>query len=444
MPLHRHPLAVPIFLTLASGSLILRLFLFIRRYSVNLLYYDAWDYYNPIFQNQGIWQLFSWQENIKRGGLGFIVTATLAKLTGWNTRADAFAVGAIICLAMLLALMLKYRLYGGFTFFDVIIPLLFLTLLQYEIFVVVPTLHVAAFPLLLIVAYCLGLGVQRPWLRYVLLLTLNFLLVYTGHGMFMGPITLVLLAVDTWQTRHNHRPVSLPAAAFVLASATILSFFISYRVDRATRQLGFAVSNLPRYPLYVGLMWAGFWGRYTSAWGQLISSIVGTVLLVAAIAILVYHAQRLARQGIYSNQTSLVIAVLIAFSLLICFSTAIGRMQFGMYSSQASRYVTELIPGYLGMYFHLITHPARRVRQLAPPVFLAACIVFLLPTGVVQISALRNYENQTHWKQCYLRIEKVEKCNQLHDWNIYPIGSIADKLKYLKNHRLNLYLDAGK
>src|SRR5205823_3741646 len=92
-----------------------RFFALINSYAVNLLYYDQWGFYGPLFRKQGIWALFSYQHGPHRQGLGAIVIKIVAGLTQWNSRADAFTVGAIIACAMLTAFYLKRRLFGGLT-----------------------------------------------------------------------------------------------------------------------------------------------------------------------------------------------------------------------------------------------------------------------------------------------------------------------------------------
>jgi len=43
-----------------------RLFLVIRKYSVNLPYWDQWDIYRPLFAKLPLWRLFLWQHGPHR------------------------------------------------------------------------------------------------------------------------------------------------------------------------------------------------------------------------------------------------------------------------------------------------------------------------------------------------------------------------------------------
>lgn len=47
------------------------------------------------------------------------------------------------------------------------------------------------------------------------------------------------------------------------------------------------------------------------------------------------------------------------------------------------------------------------------------------------------------WKNCYLRLEDVGRCDEITNFTIYPPPETAthlqEKLPYLKQHQLNLY-----
>src|SRR5262250_475132 len=38
-----------------------RLVLAVDRYSVNILFWDQWDFYTPLFDHAYLWQIFTWQ-----------------------------------------------------------------------------------------------------------------------------------------------------------------------------------------------------------------------------------------------------------------------------------------------------------------------------------------------------------------------------------------------
>jgi hypothetical protein len=428
-----------------SGVLIWRLFSFISRYAVNILFWDQWDFYAPLFHYQNLWQIFSWQHGPHRQGIGLIVMGWLANITHWNSKADAFAAGVLVCCALVCALVLKWRLLGPLTFVDMTIPFIFLSLFQYEVFVVVPNLSHPVFPLLLIILYCLGLLIENPGIRYAVILGLNFLLIYTGFGVFMGLLTLLLLAVDICQSRRQERRALLPILALTIAFASSLSFLISYRFDPAIPNFSFSVSYLPLYPQFISLMLATFWGWHPSILGQSIATLAGAVVLVVLVVTLLFHGRILVRQGVYSHRLSLVITVMIGFSLLFCLNTAMGRVPLGLAAAESSRYVTLMIPAYLALYFHLLTIRVVGLRWLLLSGYLAMSIAGSLPLGIVDSQALKYYENRVNWKACYLQLEDAAQCDKLTHFQIYPNNdALQSRLAFLKEHHLNLFLDTAK
>ena len=209
----------------------IRWFYLINQYSVNLLYWDQWDFYQPLFGGDNIWEVFRWQHGPHRQGIGFVVTRFLADFSGWNTRVDAFAIGMTIFVAMGLALALEARLFGALNWNDILIlPVLFLTPLQFEIFANTPNLSHGAMPLLLIILYCLTLTLPGVLLRSSSIVLLNFGLVYTGFGLFVGLITPIYFLSEAIfaHQKKNGLGLTIFLAGFLISVLTLGSFFIDY------------------------------------------------------------------------------------------------------------------------------------------------------------------------------------------------------------------------
>lgn len=67
---------------------LLRWFFLINKYSINMLFWDQWDFLGALFENKGPCELFSWQHGPHRQGIGFFLTKIVADLSGWNTRVE--------------------------------------------------------------------------------------------------------------------------------------------------------------------------------------------------------------------------------------------------------------------------------------------------------------------------------------------------------------------
>lgn len=191
--------------------IILRWFFLIDKYSVNIIFFDQWDFMGGLFEDKGAWELFSWQHGPHRQGVGFFLTKLTADLSGWNTRVECFMIGLVICLAAIVALFLKRRLTGNVTAFNIAIPLLYLSPLQFELFANTPNVSHGAMPLLLITLFCLCWTITNIMLRYFLCAIINLMTIYTGFGVFIGcivPFLFLSEIVFAFRRKDKKRKIS--------------------------------------------------------------------------------------------------------------------------------------------------------------------------------------------------------------------------------------------
>lgn len=419
-----------------------RFFALINSYAVNLLFSDQWDIYNALFREQGFWALFSYQHGPHRQGLGALVIRIVAGLTEWNSRADAFTVGVIIVCAMLVAFYLKRRLFGSLTLADAIIPLIFLTTTQYESLVITPNPAHGALPVLLVLLSVLAWGMRNAPARYTAVVVLNFLLIFTGFGVFMGLITPLLLALDIFQQirtgRSNAWVPPLVALAFALMSIYVFSIGYIFQPQIACYQ--FPHPRPWEYPWFIGLMFARFLGlSYRPA--MVPASILGGALLILLVGVLIYHMLMLVRMGMRGRGISAAITIMIGYSLLFCANAAVGRICAGVDSGQSSRYMTLLPPAFFGLYLHLLTLRRMPVRYGALVLF--AALLLPLPWHASDTDVARGFTaGKQRWKACYLKIEDIERCDHDTKFSLYPAPpELKARLAYLKQHHLNLFAD---
>ena len=76
-----------------------RLLRFIGEKSVNVLFWDQWDFYDPLFEHKGLCELFRWQHGPHRMGIGLVLTKVVAELSRWDTVVDSFGIGVAIVLS---------------------------------------------------------------------------------------------------------------------------------------------------------------------------------------------------------------------------------------------------------------------------------------------------------------------------------------------------------
>jgi hypothetical protein len=418
-----------------------KFFRFIYDYAVNIFYWDQWDFLTPFFQGRtALTSLFLAQHGPPRLGLGLISLKLLYPATHWSTRAESFLIGGCIFAAMLLALLLKRRLFGAFSYSDVAIPLLFLTLMQYETFIGPSNPAYSAVPLLFILLYCLAFLLTNRLLRYGLVLLLNLLLIYTGFGLFIGAVTIGVFGLECyWNLRRAGRaPLAQSIGGLLIACGSLASFFVHYRFAPAVECFEFPYHNLMAYPWFLAVLFSAFLGPRQPVF---LVTAIGTVVLLAAAVALVIQFYRLLRSE--HDRASLAGFVLLSYSLLFSINTAIGRVCLGLPdAAQSPRYSTLLIPAYLGIYFCLLSIARSQIRNIA----LALFLILIIPGGVV----IPNYaghklaDGKRAWATCFLRAHDVAYCDQTTGFPLYPSPErtgLRRKLEFLEERRLSFFYE---
>jgi hypothetical protein len=433
-------------IAVAIAALGTRFFLVIEKYAVNVFFYDQWEYMTPFFRHRpSISELFFLEPagGPIREGLGLLPDKFLYPLTHWNVRGDAFIVGGSIFAAMLLALLLKRKLYGPLSYSDIAIPVIFLTLQQYEAMVGTPNPAYSGFPLLMMMLYCLALLIRNRLMGYSLIFVLNVLLNYTGWGFFMGVVTIgVFLLQCYWSWRHlSSAPFVYALAGLLVAAASFASFFIHYTFFSGVDCLAIPYRQFLHYPQFVTLMFSAFVvPRPLHISARMVA--LGTAILLVVITILVWHIRHLLKGP--RHNAHLVGAVLLSYSLLFCVNAAIGRVCAAMGLAYSSRYVTLLIPAFLAIYFYLLSKSWHGKRNLV----LTLWVLLLLPASVRKPwKDVRWYSSgKRDWANCYVRTENIHFCDRSAKFTADPYPGqpgFQEKLDYLKQHQLNLFYEPG-
>lgn len=436
-----------IFITIVVAILTYRNFALIHYHAVNILYWDQWGFFDPLFIGKRWWELFRWQHGPWRQGVG-ILSYLLAEQTRWDSRAESFFIGFLVWVAMLAALWLKRRLFGKFEIYDVAIPLIVLTTTQFQTYVGAVSSAPTTFPMLLIVLYCLAWTVKRRLLRNVLVLVLNFLLVNTGYGLFIGGITFALFAIESWNHRQQRFDCLGSVLALIVSAITALQFFSDYNLEHFNGSVEHRTSLIWDYPLFAGLMLGRYVRPYPNriAWFTYPAMIFGIGLLLLATVALFVHLRRILNQKLPDHLINLVTVILLGYGLLFVGNAAWGRAGMGLNGSQSSRFMTLIIPLALGLYFHLLTLQMERIRQIALAAFLVLLLPGHLPLRLGETHPASSFSrNKQAWKDCFLRIEDRNQCDQLTGFSVIDLMDstvLQRRIEYMKRNRLNLYKDA--
>ncbi len=436
---------VTIFVSSVAAVLAVRLFALVDRYAVNVLFQDQWDFYEALFYNHSLWDIFCWQHGPVRLGIGFVCSALLAGLSQWNVRVEVFFIVVLLCLSTVTALILKVRLLGPPRWNDVAIPLMFLTPLQWDVLLVTSIPSHGVFPQLLLMIYCLAWTIPSVTLRHLVVALLTFQLMFTGFGLFVGLITPPLLILDIIRSfrAKDHFDLLVGFGCLGICCVAVAIFFRGYVFVSAVDCFQFPDSQPWLYPVFVARMSTiVFPVSAVSPWCR---TLMGGAFLLIAATVCVYHAKRLITQPDSARNLSLVIVVLVTFSVLFAINSAIGRLCLGLEASEAPRYIPCLVPGVLGVYLHLLTSPSTVTKRGLRYLLLAALLWAALPLSARDLGKINNYSSgKKAWKDVFLQTESIETADRASGFKIYPDPlrtHLQEKLEYLKRHKLNLYLD---
>ncbi|HEX7961517.1 MAG TPA: hypothetical protein VF493_16465 [Terriglobales bacterium] len=425
-----------------------KFFIFINRYSVNLFFWDHWDFENgPLFEHHSLWQIFRWQHGPPRLGVGALMSALVDPFFHWSSRAQAFEAGILVLLASFCGLWLKRRLWGRIEYVDAAIPFLFLVRNQAEAFIAGANIAHGPMPLLLVILYSVAWTLRSQRWKYSLVVILNFLLIYTGFGIFMGVVTPLLLTIELLRAKGSGHSRTYPLLALIAALASLASFLSGYVFAPAVDCFAARPQNPLPYLWFIALMLANFAGIKGMG---LVATVAGAVIALAMLIAFGFAAKGvIARPSTSdppeSREGHYVVAALMAYALLFCLNTAIGRICLGIDAGQASRYIPYLILAFFALYLSILEIRPSITRKL----MLSGALVFAVWCGLHLnymdwLIARNRAHDQRAWRECYLQRESVAECDAITRTKIYPwpeATHLQEKLQFLKQKHLNLYSD---
>jgi hypothetical protein len=421
-----------------------RLAMFIDRYTVNIIYWDQWDFLNGLFDGAGPWALFRWQHGPQRQGIGNLILAVLYSVTGWNGRADAAASAVALALAGLAALWLVKRVCGSLRPWDVVVPLIFLTTSSAETYVVAPNIAHGPLSALLLVGYALALTISSHGRRCVALVILNFLCVNTGFTLLLGGVTPVLLLLLASAPQLSTRVRMMYGASIAASLGTLALFFYGFVPQSATDCFQFPYVRPWEYVPFAGFVLARPFGL--DAGDNAARLLQGTLAFMAMAGLVAYASFRLFRlRG--DSAFWAVVASLSGFALLFASASAVGRICLGVYSANASRYIPYMLPGLLAVYLVIRKSASETpVAYALLPVFLVACIA-KEGDKLSANEATDYFKYKQRWSECYLSMHDIAACDAWAGHSVYPVPEatrLQEKLDWLETRRYSLFQNSQR
>ncbi len=429
-------------LLLLVASLIFRWFYYIHKYSVNILFQDMWDFYEPFFSGRdSLVNLFTWRHGPHRQGIGFVLTKYIDQVSQWNTRWLAFTIGVLMLGTSLLYLRLKKLLFQNLGYFDILVIFIMLSPVQYGLFANTPNISHGAAPAMLLALFGLAWFIKNRFLRYTIVLILNFLLIYSAFGLLMGGVTPIILLLDLWFYRKQPKMRGIIGIALLISLLSLASFFMDYTFESANSSFKFPHDKPFEYLEYILEMMSRALGG--GHWA-------GLLAIVGALWVGQHHLGRMMRSSLSEQQyvLSKVIVSMIMFSLVFMLVTSIGRVSLGLSGARSSRYTTYVLPAVLALYFHLCSRKVSTYQAIAPIllVFMVVKTTFIH----YEVGMMKKYKkDKLEWKEIYLETGSIEKASAGRVMGIYP-EAVAQKewlqkrLDFLEQNNLNLFIESTR
>ena len=440
--------ALTAFLLWAAISLLsMRLFAFVDEYAVNVPYWDQWDFLTPFFEGAGLWDRIRWQHGPHRQGLGAILLSVVYPLTDWNIRYECFVSACLLVLTCMVYLWTQKRLWGRWRITDLVIPLIFLSLLQSELFTGAPNPSHGPLPALLIALIAITLTIKNALLRCWVLGALSIVSTYTGFGFFNGlilPLWLLWETLTLHQSGASGRQIYSAFAATCVATFGTASFFWGYQDQPAIACFEFPHRNPFEYIKFAALMVGRTWGSTSSAVleGRNPEKTALVILEFAALlGVWGYSCRRvISRRQIPGDK---VILYLSSFTLIFVCFTAIGRVCGGMIFTLSSRYLPYTNPGVLATYLSLIL-------WLQPSILKKGLLTILLCLLIYKESHfnaanaefINMRDGKVSWIQCFMSVKDITRCNGETGFKMRPSDDpkvLSDKFRYLEKNGLSFF-----
>jgi len=436
-----------IFVGTITTILLMRFLFFVQQNSVNTLFWDQWDFLGPLFTSKNdLWTMFSLQHGPHRQGLGGIMLKLIYPWSGWNTSLEVFISALIVTTACYVTFFTKKKAFGKLSWTDIVIPLTFFTLLQYENYVGTPNPAHGPIPTLLVatISYCLL--VENTFVRALSLPILTFFTTYTGFAIFSGIPIIFLLITQIWksQAKSERLIYGLSASLCVLSFA---AFLVGYTKQPAVDCFKFPHDQPLQYLEFVILLFgraAGMLPNPSSSINLLSPSFILAAILFSALTLTaIFSFVKLLR--LQDRQTELIF-YLASFTLIFAAFTAVGRVCLGTSASLSSRYVPYSTPGILALYFSCIklfsleSFYRRLSSGLLIALILLLCVkeVDLADSDRASVNWYRT--GKIRWTECYLREYDAAACDKVANFRVYPHSSqIKEKLEYLRVNNLNFF-----
>jgi len=415
---------VKIFLFIGSVIIIYGFISFIATRSVNIPYWDQWNLADIISgkTNYNFFELFLYQHNEHRIGVGLLIIKFLASISHWNQILEIRFISFLFVILAVIMIGIRYIINKKLEIFDIFIPLVVLNIFQaenllwgFQITFILPLFFLISW------LFIVNIVRQLKW-KYLALTFLALLSSYSSlHGLILPLLTIGLIVYDYFTKERERRLIYF--VAIVVNFLIVVSYFIGYAKDL---QAGLVTKvSLQTVEYFVLAVSNGFF--------YLAGDIISAILMIIVLIFLCVGIYRLVKCR--SDRNSIVGIVLLAYGLLFITLITIGRSSLSLVGAFSSRYITfsMLLP--LGLFFIFSGLKRGYIYKIALFVFVAYNCFIFMPIRINWADRLAGNERAV--LNCYIKStrENIERC-----YKIFPLYSNE---KYLNERIADVLLVKG-
>jgi len=403
-----------------------RLFSFINKYAVNLLYDDQWWIADMIIENKPFKELFFYLYSEHRIGVGLIIMRTLAVLTYWNTRFENFGFGISVIIIALFSLALKYKLAKKFEVTDIAIPIIIINLHHHEN--LLEGFRVMyLIPVIIMYIYFWLFNLKFGW-KYIAILILVILSTFSGfHGIFLNLFVFLFEILKFIKAKNLKSKI-----ANVIVLITVILITSSYFIGFSSDHSDFTIPTL--YYFY-------------ETPTRMINQIFGTTLrfpfnlispLIILGALIIFITQFIKKR----NLNLFPIFCLYFYSILFIITIIFGRNKFGPEVASSSRYVSHIVFLYLASYLTLILFLNKKLKKILFITIGIPILYFILFNNKSSYEVGNYYKNNKNaWIKCYLKKKNVHDCNDFFIFDKKHSNYLQTKVDQLEKKKWSFFAE---
>lgn len=422
-----------------------------RRYTVDILYQDMWVFYAPYFNDQGYFQAFVRQHGPHRMGVGLVYEGIVMKSTGWNVRTLAQSVTFVLLGSAVLHLVALHRQVRRLSIGDAVIPIWLMSERLGEHVVVWPSTSHSFFALLFLSVIALSLTANSPAVRWGVTSLVVPLTVFTGFGVLVGPVLVVVVVSEVIRTgwRRVH------TVACIVLIVTYAGYFWNFNWSFTQRFSGGRLRSARSWGdslLFASYMVASLLGVRKTGMLAVIAGLLGITAFVGVVMLAFVKLAQGNKCGLRTSGPLL----LCLYTLTYVGAASVGRQPwFGPQAAFQPRYLAGVVPGLLGLWWLVRDRAERSCTSTKRRLLLgAAAIVLAIPALTVPEKKLfhRTCIQKRVWLREYLETGDVESANEASMGDL--LTSQADRrqesrklldrrIEYLRDRRLSFFRDRG-